>query len=373
MDAPYAWHPGARCVNPRWPLTPHLLPDELLSSWMTRTALAHGCTMQTLTVITPGSRPWLGDFDRGLSPAHFGVLCTQSGLSPQAVLASTLRPIAQRVNEPRCLRSCGTWPWILVIGCRGSARAGGLQCCPLCMSGAQPYYPIQARLAWHTGCAVHECQLIDRCPNCLSALQPELTKPGNSLELCHRCLAPMRDAPCIRSTTAAMMFQEHVDAWGGRSLRYGRQAMSFSDWMFVARVMVSLVMVLIRQQSRSSIKFCRLMELEGYAETKPSAIGLPFEFLSPADRSGLLAVVWAIMQAGPDRFIKSALGASLSASAIVLPVGRPVPAVLSLMVSALARRPHGVRAAINFKPRDPSSVLRMWERLQRRIRRDGIR
>ncbi|WP_205941149.1 hypothetical protein, partial [Pseudomonas viridiflava] len=92
--------------------------------------------------------------------------------------------------------------------------------------------------------------------------------------------------------------------------------------MFIARAMVSLLQVLVRQHSKRSIEFCRLMNLEGYLDATPSATGLPFEFLSPADRSVLLGFVWAIMQAGPERFIESASEVSLPVSVFTLPSGR---------------------------------------------------
>ncbi|WP_440778804.1 TniQ family protein [Pseudomonas syringae] len=375
MDAPYSWHPGARCLAPRWPLTPNLLPDELFSSWLTRAALAHGCTLDTLTVvIRPHARPWHHDFDRGLSEPLLMATSRYAGLSTQTLTASTLQPIAKCINEPSCLNLYGAWPWFLVLGCRGAARAGGLQCCPVCISEVEPHYRVQARLAWHTSCIIHKIQLIDRCPHCLSALHPGLLRPTGKLSLCHRCLAPLSDAPHVASFGGAPLFQEHVDALHGRPVSYGLEDVSFCDWMFIARAMVSLLQLLVRQHSKRGMDFCRLMSLEGYLDAIPSATGLPFEFLSPGDRSVLLGFVWAIMQAGPERFIESALEVSLPVSAFALPSGRSAPAVLSRIALSLTR--HSARSArttLDLKPSAPSSVLRMWERLQRRIRRDGIR
>ncbi|WP_162999150.1 TniQ family protein [Pseudomonas viridiflava] len=375
MDAPYSWHSGARCLNPRWPLTPNLLPDELFSSWLIRAALAHGCTLDTLTlVIRPHARPWHHDFDRGVSEPLLMATSRHVGLSAQALAASTLQPVAKCLHESSCLRLNGPWPWFLVLGCRGAGRTGGLQCCPLCIGEAEPHYRVQARLAWHTSCTVHKVLLIDRCPHCLCALHPGMLRPTGNLAICHKCLAPLGDAPRMPSFGSAPIFQEYVDALHGRTAPYGLEEVSFCDWMFIARAMVSLLQVLVRQHSKRSIEFCRLMNLEGYLDATPSATGLPFEFLSPADRSVLLGFVWAIMQAGPERFIESASEVSLPVSVFTLPSGRSAPAVLSRIAQSLTR--HSARSAsatFDLKPSDPSRVLRMWERLQRRIRRDGIR
>jgi hypothetical protein len=178
----------------------------------------------------------------------------------------------------------------------------------------------------------------------------------------------------LASVANALLFQEHVDALHDGSMFYGMEKMSCRDWMIIARAMISLLQVLVRQRSKGAVEFCRLMGLDGFSEATPSAVGLPFEFLSPEERSRLLSFVWAIMQAGPARFVEAALSASLPISSIVLPAGRPVPVALTCIVSSLARHSaHTPRTHFELKPRDPSSVLRMWERLQRRIRRDGIR
>ncbi|MFV7432200.1 TniQ family protein [Pseudomonas shirazica] len=103
METSYTWHPGARCVNPRWPLTPPILPDELFSSWLVRTAHAHGCLPSSLTgAVWPGSHAWSVDPDRAHPWANLDRLSGMSGLSSHQLLASTLWPVMQRLHPRPC-------------------------------------------------------------------------------------------------------------------------------------------------------------------------------------------------------------------------------------------------------------------------------
>lgn len=374
MEASYTWHPGACCLSSKWPLTPALLPDELFSSWLVRTAHAHRCKLDVLTcAIGAGPKVWHHDFDRGINALQLAALSSLAGIPSKALSASTLFPIAQSLHPVAWLNRSSVWPWLLVAGCRKSAHAGGLQSCPVCMSTCPSHYQIQHRLAWHTCCVVHHAQLIDRCPNCHAALQPVLLQPTTNLSHCHRCLMVLDRAPLEEVDPNALTFQVYADRAFGRTAFFGEVELAFCDWMFIARVMVSMIQFFLRHPSASTKRFCFLMGLEGVDKLQRSTLGLPFEYLSCVERSGLLGVVWGIMQAGPERFVLAAAEASLPLSSLPLP-RRSKPLILTVLSTALTRHsshqwPHHVD-----KPSllDAGTVLRSWERLQRRIRRDGI-
>lgn len=374
MEASYTWHPGAYCLNQRWPLTPALLPDELFSSWWVRTAHAHGCTLDVLThAIGAGPKLRHHDLDRGVSEPHIEVLSRQAGISPQALSASTLFATALGLHPLDWLHRSSIWPWLLVAGCRKAAHAGGLQCCPACIGTSPPHYQIQGRLAWHTCCVTHHVQLIDRCPSCYSALHPALLKPTIPLDRCHRCLSMLHGSPSLEVDPGALAFQIYADRAFGRTAFFGEVELTFRDWMFVSRVMVSMVQGFLRHPSASTKGFCHSMGLGGVEKLQRSTLGLPFEYLSCAERSGLLGVVWAIMQAGPQQFLLAATEASLPLSSLPLP-RRSAPLILMVLSTALTEHtfhqwPHH-RNETGLH--DAGNVLRIWARLQRRIRRDGI-
>lgn len=372
MEASYTWHPGACCLNPRWPLTPPMLPDELFSSWLVRTAHAHGCSPNTLTsAIWPGSRAWACDIDRQISEARIDALARVTGLSPQALAASTLWQPGRVLHPSPVIRRMGNLPWVLPLGSRNRSHAGGLLCCPLCISGSVPHYQLQHRLAWHTACPRHRVLLVDHCPACMSALQPARLRPDATLNLCHHCGQPFGEHPTKPMVTSAFAFQAFADAASRSWVPFGHASLSFSDWMSIARVMISFLEHAIRHPSATMQRFCHTMGVDTEL-LEPSALGLPFEFLAPAERAGLLGQAWVIMQAGPERIMDAAADARLPVSAFPLPsVG--VPELLLQMVSVLVRYSHHSPGRLPHRQsRTPLEVWRMWHRLQRRTHRSGI-
>jgi len=371
VEATYTWHPGARCLNPRWPLTPSILPDELFSSWLVRTALAHGCLPSTLTsAVWPGTRAWTCDLDRVHPWSNMGALGSMAGLSAQTLMASTLRPIIQLLySNPVVQRSL--WPWILPLGCRNRSHSGGLLCCPRCIMDPVPYYRQQYRLAWHTACPWHHVLLIDRCPSCNSALQPGRLRVDRSLSECHHCGQSLGSASLVPAVEPALTFQAFADAASQSTILYGQVPLNFSEWMCIARVMVSYLEIVTRQPSAGLRLFCEAIGVD-LAQLKSSALGLPFEYATPAERAGLLGQAWVIMQAGPERFVELAVEAELPVTAFPLPAISG-PEILMQMVSVLSQHgPHTIGRPSLRHTRAPLEVWRMWHRLQRRMHRNGI-
>lgn len=372
MGTSYSWHPGARGLTPRWPLTPPLLADELLSSWLVRTALSHGCSPTTLTSAAwPSFRAWSRDLDRGVAPDQLSVLAQATGLPVQQLTASTLKPIVESLLEVGQPPRAGIWPWFLVLGYRNRLHAGGLQCCPECLKQPMPHYSIQARLAWHTGCPLHRVQLVDQCHHCHAPLQPERLLPGEELSQCHHCGKPLSLCPRELFSDPAFAFQSFADECYGRSATYGQVELSFSDWMKVARSLIGLLQTAARYHSGEAAQFFEALGIDA-ATLHSSSTGLPFECLRPAERAELLGNVWMIMRAGPDRFMDLAKQASLPSSWLPLPA-QGAPAVLINMASVLTVHSRGTPTRRGCEiPRHPRQVLRMWLRLYRRMRRDGI-
>lgn len=372
MGSSYTWHPGARGLRPRWPFTPPLLADELFSSWLARTALAHGCPPPSLTyAVWPRFRAWCRDLDRGPDQYQLRALAEVTGLSVQVLSASTLRPVAQSLLFPAESLPVGTWRWILVLGCRNRSHAGGLQCCPVCIGQPLPHYVIQDRLAWHTTCSLHGVQLIDHCHLCLAPLQPELLLPGSTLSQCHRCGKPLDSCRRALLSPSALAFQSFVDESLGRAVPFGQAELSFPEWMQVARVMIGFLQNTARSCSAEAARFFQAMDID-VSTLCPTSTGMPFEFLGPAERAGLLGNVWRIMCAGPDRFMDLAADASLPASSLALPA-KGAPEVLTTMASVLKTHSRDTLDRKNREhPRKKREVLRMWLRLQRRMRRNGV-
>ncbi|MPT04316.1 MAG: hypothetical protein E2582_08835 [Delftia sp.] len=155
--------------------------DELLSSWLARVAVHSGCDPLTLTgVIWPKWRAWTLDVDRGVSPMRAEQAAQWLECSPDAVHATTLRELCERILG-RCDMHRPVMPWIVALGCRNRLHYAGLPCCPLCLaSDPQPFFRRTWRLAFVVGCETHGTRLIDRCPGCCALIEP------------HRCIATLQ-------------------------------------------------------------------------------------------------------------------------------------------------------------------------------------
>ncbi|MNH14214.1 hypothetical protein D3C79_738020 [compost metagenome] len=244
-------------------------------------------------------------------------------------------------------------------------------CCPRCILDPLPYYRQQYRLAWHTACPWHRVLLIDRCPDCYSALQPGRLRVDHPLSRCHHCghlLGSACSEPVIES---ALAFQAFADAASHSTTVYGRVPLSFSEWMCIARVMVSFLKNATRIPTAGSRQFCQAIGVDS-SQLRSSSLGLSFEYATPAERAGLLGQAWVIMQAGPERFMELAAEAQLPVTAFPLPAFG-VPEILMQMVSSLSQHtPHKPGRPGLRHTRAPLEVWRMWHRLQRRTRRNEI-
>lgn len=369
MAASYTWHPRVDGVDPLWPIPLSLMGDELFTSLLIRSALAHGCSPLALTSgIWPRQRVWNRDLDRGVALNNTEVLSRLSGISIADLQSSTLRAVAACISDPAS-QNRGVWPWILVLGCRNRQRASGLQCCPICMAEPNPFYRIQWRLAWHTRCPLHRIRLIDCCPICQAALQPCLLQQGGSIAHCHSCKSPLASSVQTDVSDGALAFQQHVDDILRTSTSYGPLELSCCEWLGIARAILHLVISVSGSTPHAQKVFCEAMGTKALPE--PSPLGLPFEYRSVAERERLLEVVWSIMRAGPERFLDVS-STILPPSALRL-LAKGAPRLMASAPTKLSSHQYtSDRKEAMVGPRKPQAVLRSWLRLIRKIRRDGF-
>ncbi|PBP71090.1 hypothetical protein CCL15_12585 [Pseudomonas syringae] len=369
MAATYSWHPRVDLTGPLWPCAQPILEDELLSSWLVRTALAHGCSPLTLTnSIWPRWRAWSTDMDRGLGTIRAAQLAHLAGCATTDIEVCSLAAASRLITSTRKTGS-GTLPWLLARGSRNLRCAGGLQICPQCFGQSIPYYRISARLAWHVACPVHLVRLVDRCPNCCTALQPHrLVPPDESCAHCHRCGVALADAPAIPMTHAEFGFQidadDHLRKYASGETQVAPQARFHQ-----AVRAISFLRAAARNQSVSTER--ALASLEISMTTLPIS-GLCLEMLSVADRATLLGYVWAIMTADQDQLGELFRECPASCTAFYLQQNPPELSGRALRASigqanVDPRREKGSGQLPNSK----LAVQRMWIRLWRRFLRDS--
>lgn len=151
-----------------WPIHPHRLEDELLSSWLVRMAHSNGLKLQTFTTLAFNRETslWNRDIDRCATEGLLTALGKQTGSTLEELRGGLLSEyegtLFQRHNH------AGNSTWIMPLGIyHRTRRAFGMQFCPLCLfSDPVPYYRRRWRLALTTICDKHGTMLHDRCPRC---------------------------------------------------------------------------------------------------------------------------------------------------------------------------------------------------------------
>lgn len=187
-----------------WPVHPHPLPDELLSSWIVRIARANAIKLQTLSWQLFGNKrsPWNRDIDRSAPPWLLRALCTHTGCNYWDAFHTTLVTYRGQLYPHR--QTSGQLSWILPIKGHGMRRrAFSLQFCPTCLADDPvPYFRKTWRLAFCTYCLKHQCALYDECPVCHSPVTPhrgdfgrELTD-AHPMHACTTCGTDFRNIPC---------------------------------------------------------------------------------------------------------------------------------------------------------------------------------
>ena len=338
--------------------------------WLVRAALAQGVDPLVLAgCLWPKWRVWTIDLDREIDDGRLSKLVCQSGIDESVLRAATLMPIARATGLEDATK-IAIWPWVLALGSRNRKRRGGLQYCPLCLaSDAHPYFRIQWRLAWHTGCAVHGKSLFDRCCHCQSPVEPNRLAAGTALSTCSTCKGDMRHGTGLPAATAALAFQQCADsvALAGAG-QYGRHRLAAKEWFFLARYFVMLLRYASRYRS-SNLARCLNRLDSNVARLQPPVTGLGFEMLPPAERSQFLACIVTLIQAGPELLQEAVMATPLS-SASLRQGWRSLPPHINEIVHRL---PHSERSRkaekkVDREPVSRKSVVYRWARLLRKIR-----
>ena len=202
-----------------WPIHPQPYPDELLSSWLVRTAHANGLKVQTFCHLEFNQRyeVWNRDIDRLAPDWLLHTIQTKTGLSRKRILNTTLLAYQGKLYDN--YRAAGQLPWITTLQIYHRKRRGhGLQFCPQCLAeDDEPYFRKSWRTTLHTFCPQHMILMHDRCPACGEGIAFHRQELGKSngfqfdpLNICWQCQFDLSKADL-----------QKVDVWDKQV---------FSDW-----------------------------------------------------------------------------------------------------------------------------------------------
>ncbi|MHB8355147.1 MAG: TniQ family protein [Vulcanimicrobiaceae bacterium] len=298
MDQIARWHPGSNPVARRWALAPSLLPDEILSSWLCRCALALGTEPVRFTAaLWARSRAWSGDFDRDPKETRLRTLAAESGFPLADLERAALKRWARRWMGDAA-PSRRAWPWLVPIGARGIARTGIAQFCPHCWrEDAAPYYRLPWRLSWYVACERHGTLLLDRCPVCAGAPAPHRLPLGaQHLAQCDRCGSDLREAPAgAPAPASALTLQAAAAAALLRGeARWWSSSLGTASWLATLRYWVGL----LRQGLREGASPAATLARDIAPDLQSSALRGTFDALPTAARATLLAAAGAIAELG---------------------------------------------------------------------------
>lgn len=208
------------------------LPDELLSSWLVRLAMAHGIKLHSFCVEIFGRKTqiWNRDIDKSADERLLKILSERTGIPFPRIVQTTLAAYAGKIYEKHNPKGNTVWIMPLRIYHRQRLRCG-LQFCPYCLlEDAEPYFRREWRLSWISVCEKHGIRLLDICPDCQKPIVFHRQEMGIrnqpvsfSMIECAFCetlwTAPKWLRKCVKADQKSIDFQVFLkkivdDSWG---------------------------------------------------------------------------------------------------------------------------------------------------------------
>ncbi len=189
-------------VSQRWPGVVKPEPQELLSSWVHRLAIANGIPPSSFAkTLGLGDGASTARLDLQTPQGVARLLSHQTGVPLRTILAMSL--------ESWTLKS-------LLLPLRFTVKRGSstwLQYCPQCLAtDRSPYFRSHWRLATRVSCFIHHDGLRDSCPSCRNGIRPFDQRQISPHHLCASCGFDLRLGRKTAVTISAQRWERAVDA-----------------------------------------------------------------------------------------------------------------------------------------------------------------
>jgi hypothetical protein len=211
--------------------------EELLSSWLTRTAFAHGTTLTrfiSLFFKYDGSALSRTDIDFKFDEEMFERLAQKSGLRYEEIMRMSLR------SEEGYLYICNDclYPPKQIRKLKDKRTCNGLIFCPECLAeGQSPYWKKKWRYDFYTVCPRHGVFLTDRCDKCFSRVNFQPMNLFEGTAFCGKCGRDFRNIEC-KKIPKEFVYGLKAVVWFERGLRKGYFTIGgkpiYSLWIFEA-------------------------------------------------------------------------------------------------------------------------------------------
>lgn len=194
--------------------------DELLSSWLIRSSIAHGSDPSSwVSGVWLEYRAWTRDIDRHLPKDKITKLTQITSLSTDQIEDMTLELLIEKITDSKPLNDKQGWPYVIPTGFRGGTKTNGTHFCSTCLSEPNFYFKKQWRLAWNTACPKHNQLLTLKCQNCYHVFSPHLVDYIHTkLYICTHCGYDLRNSTIVKANAEVVTFQEQLNdaAFNGR-------------------------------------------------------------------------------------------------------------------------------------------------------------
>ncbi len=174
----------------KFPIRPLPLEDELLSSWLVRTAYLHHTDPSTfLNLHFPeyGRELWERDLDLYCDGSLVKRLAEKTGFPEEIIYKMTLNSYEGWLSEEIYPNNRNTF--IIPIHRRSrNVRQFAQRLCPMCLKeDKQLYLRKKWRLFFSTACVKHNCFLIDKCQECGTPFMVNKRLNDGDFPHCRKC------------------------------------------------------------------------------------------------------------------------------------------------------------------------------------------
>jgi len=309
---------GAKGLSGRlWPAHIKPQPDELLSSWLVRLAMAHASKLHTFcSIIWPRKQIWNRDIDRSADTELLQTLSDKTDTSIERVRATTLAGYESVLFEEH--KSLGPAAWIMPIGIyhRTHTKCGQQFCLRCLAEDKEPYYRRKWRLAFIVSCEKHNIPLHDRCPGCCAPINFHRSELGNfkkfaaeSLTSCTLCGLDLRTVaelmPPFPIATPEVRFNANLlSGIETGVIRVSESVVTYSHLYFA--VLRQIMKVMAMRDSRVDRLRLAMSSTFGLAPYTPLASGPrpDVQELDTRNRRQLLTLARCLLEEWPSRFIE---------------------------------------------------------------------
>jgi hypothetical protein len=187
-------HHYRSCVDGRpWPFKLSPIHHELLSSYLVRSAHAHGLSPHRFaSFYLPCANVWNRDIDLNANTSLINEVAFGASLDTELVWGMTLSDLVPGHPVDGAIRNSGT-SWCTCLGTQARSHTRyGLQYCPDCLDSC-PAFLRSWRLSFVFACVKHKRFLDDRCGRCQAPVLLHRSRFAGTL--CHKCGALLGGAP----------------------------------------------------------------------------------------------------------------------------------------------------------------------------------